>query len=215
MTQPDVVVHRPRLRGRVHQVAAVTSVAGLAWLIAVAHTGRAVVAAVVYGIATIALYATSSSYHLYARSPRARTVMQRLDHSMIYVLIAATYTPACLLALHGAFRWTLLAIVWAGALLGVTVKLLALERLPKLGFSLYLVIGWAALLALPELVHRPLLLGLLGLGGILYTIGAVLFALRRPGRDAVWFGYHEYWHAFGVAAGAVFFAVNLGLVSGG
>jgi hemolysin III len=215
MAPPDVLGARPHLRGRVHQVAAVVSVGGLVWLVVVAHTGRAVVAACVYGLATIALYLTSSSYHLYARSPRARRLMQRLDHSMIYVLIAGTYTPVCLLALHGRVRWALLAVVWTGALVGVAVKLLALDRLPKLGFALYLVLGWAAVLALPDLLRRPGLLALALVGGALYTVGAVLFALRRPGRDAVWFGYHEYWHALGVAAGAVFFAINLALVSAG
>jgi len=215
MALPELLATRPRLRGRVHQGAAIASVGGLVWLVAVAQTGRAVVAACVYGVATIALYLTSSSYHLYARSPRARRVMQRLDHSMIYVLIAGTYTPVCLLALHGSLRWALLAIVWTGALLGVAVKLLALERLPKLGFVLYLVLGWAAVLALPELLERPGLLALAVVGGMLYTVGAVLFALRRPGRHAVWFGYHECWHTLGVAAGAVFFAINLGLVSAG
>jgi hemolysin III len=205
---------RPRLRGRIHQVAAVASVAGLAWMIVDAHTPTAVLAAVVYGLAAIALYATSSSYHLYARAGRAHTVLRRLDHSMIYVLIAGTYTPVCLLALHGSVRWVLLAIVWIGAVVGVSVTVVAFDRVPYLTFVLSLVLGWAALLAVPELLDRPGLLTLAAVGGVLYTVGAILFALQWPGRAARWFGYHEYWHAFGVAAGAVFFAMNLGLIAG-
>jgi hemolysin III len=213
MALPQVLTFGPRLRGRLHQVAAIASIGGLVWLLAVAHTAAAVVAAIVYGIATIALYFTSSSYHLYARSPQARRVMQRLDHSMIYVLIAGTYTPVCVLALHGSFRWFLLGLVWVGAVTGVLVALLALERFPKLSWGLYLGLGWAAIVAIPELAQRPGLIALAAVGGILYTVGAVLFALQRPGKQATWFGYHEYWHAFGVAAGGVFFAMNLAIIA--
>lgn len=213
MRTPEVLAERPRLRGRLHQVAAAVSVAGLIWMIAVAHTATALAAAVVYGLATIALYLTSSSYHLYARTGRARVVMQRLDHSMIYVLIAGTYTPVCLLALQGSWRWVLLALVWAGAIAGVLIKALALDRFPKLGFALYLVIGWAAIIAIPQLLDRPGLLVLAAVGGLLYTAGAIMFALHWPGRAARWFGYHEYWHAFGIAAGGVFFALNFWLIA--
>ena len=215
MTLPQFVTDRPRLRGRLHQVAAFASVGGLVWLIASAHTPRALVAACVYGLSTLALYLTSSSYHLYARSPRARWIMQRLDHAMIYVLIAGTYTPVCVLALHGSWRWVLLGLAWSGALVGVLLALVALDRFPKLTFSLYLVLGWAAVGALPELASRPALIAAMATGGILYTVGAILFALHRPRPHAVWFGYHEVWHALGIAAGGVFFAANLGLVATG
>jgi hemolysin III len=214
MAAPELLVDRPRLRGRLHQVAAFLSIGGLVWLVADAHTPMAVLAAVVYGLATIALYVTSSSYHLYARAGRAREVMQRLDHSMIYVLIAGTYTPVCLLALSGSVRWVLLAIVWTGALAGVLFTLLAYDRFPHMTFILSLILGWAALLALPDLLARPGLLALAAVGGVLYTAGAILFACNWPGRTARWFGYHEYWHAFVVAAGGVFFAMNLALVTG-
>jgi hemolysin III len=210
----EVLTDRPRLRGRIHQVAAVASVAGLVWMIADAHTSTAVVAAVVYGLAAIALYATSSSYHLYARAGRSHTVLRRLDHSMIYVLIAGTYTPVCLLALHGSLRWALLAVVWIGAVVGVSVTVVAFDRVPYLTFVLSLVLGWAAVFAIPELLDRPGVLALAALGGVLYTAGAIMFAFSWPGRAARWFGYHEYWHAFGVAAGAAFFAMNLGLIAG-
>jgi len=215
VTSPIVAMLRPRLRGRVHQAAALASIGGLVWLIVDAHSAAALVAAWVYGLSMVALYATSSSYHVYARSPRARRVMQRLDHSMIYVLIAGSFTPVCLLALDGPFRWVLLGLVWLGACTGVLIATLALERFPKLRWSLYLGLGWAAVLAVPALGDRPELLVLAGVGGILYTVGAILFALHRPRPDAVWFGYHEFWHAFGVAAGAAIFAMNLGLIAAG
>jgi hemolysin III len=173
------------------------------------------VAAWVYGLTMVLLYCASSSYHLYARSPRVRRVMQRVDHSMIYVFIAGTYTPVCLLALDGVWRWALLGIVWVGAITGVVLKVVALDRFPKLGFTLYLVLGWAILVALPTLANRADLLVLAAVGGLLYTIGAVLFALRRPRPVAVWFGYHEVWHLFGVAAGVAFFVLNRGLIAAG
>jgi len=215
VTSPIVAMLRPRLRGRVHQAAALASIGGLVWLILDAHSATALVAAWVYGLSMVALYVTSSSYHVYARSPRARRVMQRLDHSMIYILIAGSFTPVCLLALDGPFRWVLLGLVWVGACTGVLIATLALERFPKLRWSLYLGLGWAAVLAVPALGDRPELLVLAGVGGILYTVGAILFALHRPRPNAVWFGYHEFWHAFGVAAGAAIFAMNLGLIAAG
>ena len=198
-----------------HQAAFVASIPGLAWLIADAQGPRAVAAAWIYGLSMVALYFASSTYHLYARSPRARAVLKSLDHSMIFVLIAGTYTPVCLLALRGTFRWVLLGIVWTGALIGVVIKVFAIERYPKLEFSLYLLLGWVAILALPSLPWRPGLFGLAALGGLLYTAGAVLFALHRPRPVAVWFGYHEFWHLVGVLAGAAFFALNLALIAAG
>lgn len=205
--------NRPRMRGRLHQVAVIASIGGAAWLLADAHTSQGVAAACVYGLATIALYATSACYHLYARSARALHVMQRLDHSMIYVLIAGTYTPVCLLALDGPYRWALLGLVWVGALTGVVFAALALDRFPKFTWALYLVLGWAAIAAVPDLARRPALLAFAVLGGAFYTLGAVLFALHRPRPVATWFGYHEFWHAFSIAGGAVFFAVNLRLIA--
>jgi len=213
VTSPIAAMLRPRLRGRLHQAAALASIGGLIWLILDAHSATGLVAAWVYGLSTVALYATSSSYHIYARSPRARRVMQRMDHSMIYVLIAGSFTPVCLLALNGSFRWVVLGLVWVGALTGVLMAALALDRFPRLSWSLYLVLGWAAVLAVPALADRPALLALAGVGGILYTVGAILFALHRPRPVAVWFGYHEFWHAFGIAAGAAVFAMNLGLIA--
>jgi hemolysin III len=182
-------------------------------LVQVADSPSALVAAWVYGCATAALYLVSSTYHLFARGPRARVVMQRADHSMIFVLIAGSFTPVALLALHGAWRWALLAAAWAVAGVGVALKCLALERFPRLGGGLYIALGWACVAAAPALLHRPLIASLLGLGGILYTVGAALFASGRPRCNPRWFGYHEVWHSFVVAAGALMFAGNYLLIA--
>jgi hemolysin III len=188
MAAPELLVDRPRLRGRLHQVAAFLSIGGLVWRVADPHTPMAARPAAVYGRAPIALSVPSTSYPLYARPGRAREEMQRLDHSMIYVLIAGTYTPVCLLALSGSVRWELLAIVWTGAHAGVLFTLLAYDRFPHMTFILSLILGWAALLALPVLLARPGLLALAAVGGVLYTAGAILFACNWPGRTARWFG---------------------------
>lgn len=206
---------RPLLRGRLHQAAFVASLVGLVWLVDAAATPRARAVAWVYGIASAALYLTSSSYHVFARSPRARHIMQRADHSMIFVLIAGTFTPMAVLAVDGAWKWAALAAVWLGALGGVILKVAALDRFPRLGGAMYIVVGWAGIVILPALADRPATLALVVAGGLLYTAGAALFALHKPVLSPRVFGYHEVWHAFGIAAGAVLFAANLGLVRGG
>ena len=205
----------PRLRGRIHQAAFVASLGGLAWLVVLANGPREIAAAWVYGLATVLLYFVSSTYHVFARGPRFRPVMRRLDHSMIFVLIAGTYTPVCLLALGGAWGWGLLIAVWTGALLGITLKVAGLERFRKVSAPLYIVLGWLAVLATPQLFDRPDLLLLALAGGLFYTVGAALFALQWPGKVATWFGYHEWWHTFTLVAGVCFFAMNAWLIASG
>ena len=206
---------RPILRGRLHQLAFLASVVGLVWLVQSAPTPRAQVVAWVYGLSSAALYLTSSSYHVFARSPRARRVFQRADHSMIFVLIAGSFTPIAVLGVDHGWKWAALSVVWAGAVAGVVLKVVAIDRYPRLGGALYIVLGWAGVVILPALWDRPETLALIAIGGLLYTVGAALFAMRRPVLSERWFGYHEVWHAFGVAAGVAFFAANLGLVSAG
>ncbi len=215
MDENVLVTMRPHLRGRLHQIAFVASVAGLVWLVRSASSTRATVAAWIYGIAAVLLYLTSSTYHVFARSPRFRRVMQRADHSMIFVLIAGSFTPVCILALTGPWRWVLLAAMWAAAIGGVVLKLVALDRFPRLGNAMYIVLGWAGLGALPSLIHRPQTLALIVAAGTLYTAGAVLFWMGWPRLSPRWFSYHEVWHTFVTAAGALLFTVNLGLVRAG
>ena len=206
---------RPVLRGRLHQAAFLASIAGLAWLVEVAPTPRARAVAWVYGMASILLYLTSSSYHVFARSPRARRIMQRADHSMIFVLIAGTFTPMAVLGVDGGWKWAALGVVWVGAIAGIVLKIAALDRYPRLGGAMYIVVGWAGVVILPALWSRPTTLLLVAVGGLLYTAGATLFALHRPILSERWFGYHEVWHAFGIAAGVALYAANLGLVRAG
>jgi hemolysin III len=212
VTQIKAILERPRLRGRLHLVAAAVSVAGLVWLVRSAESTEAHVAAWVYGTTSVLLYATSGTYHVFARSPRARRIMQRADHSMIYLLIAGSATPPGLLLMDGWARAALLGLMWAGAVTGVVLKMVAFERFAKLGAALYIVLGWVGLLALPALMARPTALALMVAAGLLYTGGAALFAAQRPRLSPHWFGYHEVWHTLGVTAGALVFVMNLGLI---
>jgi len=203
----------PRLRGRLHAIAAVLSVAALVWLVRSAASAEAAVAAWIYGLAAVLCYLTSSTYHVLARSERARAVMRRADHSMIYVLIAGTFTPVCLLAMRGWWRWLIVGTVWLGAVVGVALSVSPTRRLPRFRIALYLILGWAGVAALPALAHHPVLLSFVVVAGLLYTVGAILFGLKRPTLRPRWFGYHEFWHSMGVAAGALLFVVNLSLIA--
>lgn len=203
---------RPRLRGWFHLVATFAAVVALVVLVHNANSPQARLGAWIYGIASIALYATSGSYHVFAFGSRFRSFFQRLDHSMIYVLIAGTFTPVALVLLHGAPRTAALVVMWVGATVGVYAKLVWFERSHRLGGALYIVLGWAGLMALPALWSRPGTLALVVAGGVLYTVGAALFAMHRPRFEARWYGYHELWHTFGLAAGALLFAANLHLI---
>ncbi len=205
---------RPLLRGRLHQLAFFVSIPAGVALVALAGGARARVAAVVFAACLTGLYGVSAAYHRGRWSDRARRVMKHLDHSMIFVFIAASYTPIALLALRPSGGIGLLAVAWAGAALGVLVTVLRLERWHGVGFALYLVLGWLAVVALPQLVRAltGLELGLLVAGGVLYTVGAVTLASGRPDPRPEVFGYHEVWHTFVVAASSCHFALVLALV---
>ncbi len=208
MRIPELAVHvpaKPILRGVSHEVAAAVSLAaGILLVGAAGPRGR--LPAAVYAAALVALFTTSALYHRPQWPPRARLVMRRVDHSAIFVLIAGTYTPMCAL-LGGGAGHALLALVWAGAALGV-VQANAWPRAPKpLVAIAYLVLGWAVLPVLPAL-YRALggaSLALLAAGGIAYTVGAVVYATQRPDPFPRVFGYHEVFHALVVAAAALHF----------
>lgn len=206
------LAERPRLRGWLHFVATFAAIVGLVVLVHNAADTQARIGAWVYGVTSIALYATSSSYHIFARTPRFRAVMQRADHTMIYILIAGSFTPVALLTMHGTTMQIALVIMWSGAALGVLAKMAWFSRASRFGAALYIVLGWAGLMAFPSLWSHPWAFVLIVAGGLLYTVGALLFALHRPRWSGRWFGYHELWHTFGVGAGVLIFFANLILV---
>jgi hemolysin III len=182
--------------------------AGVA-LVVLAERATARIAVAVYVVSLAALFGTSATYHRLARSPTAKRRLQRLDHSMIYVLIAGTYTPLCVLAFPPAWGVPLLVVVWGGAVLGVVVKATGIKSLVGLANALYIVLGWAAVIALPVLVTSvpPSGLALMLTGGLAYTVGAIVLLRRRPDPRPSVFGYHEVWHACTVLGAVSHFAM--------
>ena len=193
---------KPRLRGVLHEAAfAVSLVTGTA-LVCLAEGGRARAAALVYAVSVALLFGTSAAYHRGSWRGRSHDVMRRLDHSMIFVLIAGTYTPFALLLLEGTLRWVVFGVVWGGAAVGVVLRN-AVRRPARWAFiTLHLALGWVALGVLPQLHEAgglPVVVLLL-LGGLFYSLGAVVYALRRPNPSPHWFGFHEVFHAFTLLA---------------
>ncbi|MEE3848936.1 hemolysin III family protein [Gordonia sp. LSe1-13] len=202
----------PRLRGVIHQYAACAAVcAGIAVIIgaAVLRGPGAAAACAVYAVTTFGVFAVSASYHRISwRTPRARVRMKRADHSMIFLFIAGTYTPFCVLALPAGVRWWVLGIVWAGALGGVMLKI-AWPGSPRwLGVALYVLLGWVIIAVAPALVAEVgwTVIVLLALGGIFYTVGGVLYAARWPNPWPHTFGHHEVFHACTAVAAALHYA---------
>jgi len=208
---PHALSIRPRLRGRLHQIAFFVAVpAGIA-LVLLARGATARGAVLVYALSLAGLYGASGAYHRRQWKAKARARMQRLDHSMIFVLIAGTYTPFCLLALHGAWSIAILAAVWAGAIAGIVLKLVGVDRTKVASAILYIALGWCAVIATPVVISSLSLVPivLLALGGVLYTVGAIVFSTKRPNPSPLVFGYHEVWHSFVVGGSACHYAVIL------
>jgi len=203
---------KPLFRGRLHQIGFFVVVPAGILLIAGARSPVARVAATVYAIALAGMYGTSALYHRLPWSPNGRRWMKRLDHSMIFVLIAGTYTPFSLLVLQPPWRWIVLAGVWGGAALGIALKMVRIDGLRAVGGALYIVLGWLIVIASPELFGRlPWEASvLIILGGLLYTAGAIVLAAHRPDPSPRVFGYHEVWHSM-VLGGSVchFAAISL------
>jgi hemolysin III len=201
---------KPRLRGVSHQWAClISAVTGIALVLA-APGGEARLAAGIYALSVVALFGTSAVYHRITwASDAARRWMRRLDHSMIFLLIAGTYTPFALLTLDGTIATVILVAVWAGAAGGVVLKLCWIDA-PKWLVSLtYVALGWVAVAAFPQMFER---LGvgataMVAAGGVLYTLGAVVYAVKRPDPVPTVFGYHEVFHALVIAAAALQYAV--------
>jgi hemolysin III len=196
----------PLWRGLFHTWAFfVTLPLGVALLL-VADGAAARIAVTVYATCLAAGFGVSAAYHRLARSSAARRRLRRMDHSVIFMVIAATYTPLCVLALPDRWGVPLLVVVWAGAAAGVALKNIRGERSAN---GLYLVLGWAAVGASPALIrHVPVgALVLMLAGGLAYTLGAVVLFRGRPDPSPARFGYHEVWHACTVAASACHFGM--------
>jgi hemolysin III len=206
----DVIAKvKPKLRGVFHEYAFPVAVAAGIVLVALAPSGRARIAAGIYAFSLAALLGTSALYHRvnWVR-PSARRWVRRLDHSMIFLLIAGTLTPFALLVLHGTFASAILIAVWAGAAVGIVVELIWVEAPKWVATLVYVGVGWIGALAFPAiLVDAGIGAGILiAVGGVLYTTGAIIYARESPNPNPAVFGYHEIFHVLVLAAAAAHFA---------
>ena len=197
---------KPRLRGWLHLWSFAVAIAAGATLISLAASmvsGEAAAACAVYSGAVLGLFGTSALYHRRTwTSARARAVMKRLDHAMIFVFIAGTYTPFAVLALPPTTGVVVLVVVWAGALGGVVLKVARPDAPRWVGVPFYLALGWVAVFVLPDLLERGgvAALVLLIVGGAFYSLGAFCYAFRWPTGWPATFGFHEFFHAATVVA---------------
>jgi hemolysin III len=205
---------KPLLRGVTHAYAFWAALAAATVLAVAVPPGTPRVASIVYGVGLCALFAASGTYHRWRWNPRWRPILRRIDHSTIFVFIAASYTPVALLVMHGTLRWVILAAVWTGAIGGVVLSVAWITAPRVLSSACYLALGWVSVFCLPQMIQHldvaPLVL--FGVGGLLYTLGAVIYATKRPNPWPSTFGFHEVFHALVIAAAAVQFVAMAGWV---
>jgi hemolysin III len=207
---------KPLFRGQMHRVAFFVSIpAGLA-LIFAADSTVARLAAAIYAISLAGLFGASAAYHTVSWSEKNLERMKALDHSMIFVLIAGTYTPFLLIVVEGFWAHVLLVVVWAGALLGIALKIIHVHGFRVISGTLYITLGWVGIVTLPKMLENlpPWEVGLVLAGAIIYTGGAVILLRRKPDPNPKVFGYHEVWHTAVVLGCACFYIVTLFVVAG-
>lgn len=200
---------KPRFRGVSHEWAFFLSLgAGIA-LLAATDSQKEFFAIGLYVISLWALFGTSALYHrINWKTPESRMLMRRLDHSMIFLMIAGTVTPFAVLTMPGTFGTAILIAVWVAATIGVIVEILWISSPKWVSAAMYVAVGWIAAVAFPEIVRTAGVWAgvLIAAGGILYTVGAVIYATGRPNPSPTYFGYHEIFHLFVIGAAALHFA---------
>lgn len=187
-----------------HGIGAILAVIGLVFLIYESLKSGSLsqlVAFSIFGLSMILLYTASSLYHALPVKQKTLELLQKLDHSMIYVLIAGTYTPICLLVLEGGWKWGFFATIWSLAIIGIIKKFLWMNAPRWLSTLFYLGMGWLSVIIFPTLIDKLPLAFLIwiGLGGLAYTLGAVIYGIKKPNPIPNWFGHHEIWHLFVMA----------------
>ncbi len=206
---------REPVNGLTHLGGAVAAFIGQIALVIIAWDGTAkLVSVLVYGLSLIAMFSASAVYHLANVKPATQKLLRKLDHSAIFLLIAGTYTPFCLNAFTGFFRWGLLAIIWSIAGIGILVKVFYVNAPRWLNAGVYVLMGWLCISAVGEMTTAltPFAMTWLIVGGVVYTLGAIVYATKIfnfiPGK----FGFHEVWHIFVIVAALAHFVAVLGVV---
>ncbi|GAA4916090.1 hemolysin III [Stackebrandtia albiflava] len=202
MSQAIEELVKPRLRGWLHTAVFPASLVAGVVLVLLAPHPAAAVSAGIYAVTSALLFGTSGYYHRRTHTPRADEVLRRIDHANIYLIIAGTYTPFAVIALDGASRLAVLLIIWIGAVAGVVFRAVWMSAPRWLYTSLYIGLGWVAVFFIPQFVAGVGVAAviLVFAGGILYSIGGVVYGLKRPDPSPRWFGFHEVFHSFTIAA---------------
>ena len=206
---------REPVNGLTHLGGAIAATIGLVVLLIIGwdEIGK-IISLLIYGISLIGLFASSATYHLADVRPKIQEILRKVDHSAIYLLIAGTYTPFCINAFTGFWRWGLLTIIWSLALIGILVKVFTVNAPRWISTGVYVVMGWLCIAAIGEmLVTLPTFaLTWLVAGGIIYTLGALVYITKIlnfwPGK----FGYHEVWHIFVLLGAAAHFVAIMGVI---
>lgn len=195
---------REPVNGITHGVGAILALVGFILLVYDAvslNSVNHIVAFSIFGASMVLLYTSSSLYHSLPVSEKTMLLLQKLDHSMIYVLIAGSYTPVCLIALEGSWKWGIFITVWTLALLGILKKFLYMNIPRWVSTMLYLAMGWMGVIMFPTLSEKlPMaFLGWIIAGGLAYSFGAIIYGIKKPNPIPDWFGHHEIWHLFVLA----------------
>lgn len=193
---------KPKLRGWLHAGMFPAAVAAGIVLICLAQSTEARIACAVYSVSAWLLFGTSATYHRGTWGPRGEAVLRRLDHANIFLIIAGTYTPFTILLLHGGRQHLLLWLVWAGALAGIAFRVFWVGAPRWLYTPCYIALGWAAVFFLPDFLKHGgvAVVTLIIVGGLIYSIGGIVYGLKRPNPSPLWFGFHEVFHACTLAA---------------
>ena len=191
-----------------HLCGAFAGLLGSALLLAQGGSPARVTALTIYGLSLVALFSASGVYHAVTAAPKTLRILRKIDHSAIFLLIAGTYTPFCMLAFTGGWRWGMLAFIWTLAVAGIVMKVFIINTPRWVTAGTYLVMGWLSVAAVQEFIHTlsPRTVGWLLGGGILYSLGAVIYATRKGNLFPGKFGFHELWHVFVLLGAAAHFA---------
>ena len=193
------LILREPVNGLTHLAAAGAAAVGVGFLLYFAYGALPEkIAILIYGTSLVLMFSASATYHLVKARPQVTLWLRKLDHSAIYLLIAGTYTPICVHFFEGFWRWGILAIIWTMALTGIAVKLFIISAPRWLTAGIYLLMGWMAVIAIREMLTAMPVGALVWLlaGGILFTLGALVYILKRPDFFPGVFGFHEVWHIF-------------------
>jgi hemolysin III len=209
---------REPVSGLTHLGAAIIAAGGLAVMVYIGRDSvTKTISLVVYGVSLVLMFAASAAYHLIKSSPPVTKLLRKLDHSAIYLLIAGTYTPICLYFFSGFWRWGLLGIIWVMAASGIAIKIFFINPRRWLTTAIYLLMGWLSIMAINEIISNmptPALIWLV-LGGLFFTLGAVVYIIRKPNFYPGVFGFHEVWHIFVILGCLCHFIVIAAFVAPG